>query len=159
MWVTIQRGWRLTERVNLTKVPKGVWLLTMCEYHIVSLCLYWCSSHLTMCLDSRLFRHVLLACLLHPKHSFKLGPNQYGIFGTNAGTDIREQANSDIWYIRQYYIMTAELGFQILVTKICNGGRISYILTNFISNVSPNKSKHFTHQLLNNLLPSAGQTI
>ncbi len=32
--------------------------------------------------------------------------------------------------------ISAERGYQILVTKICNGGRISHILTDFIPNIS-----------------------
>ncbi len=33
-------------------------------------------------------------------------------------------------------IISAECDYQILVTKKCNGGRISYILTKFIPNIS-----------------------
>ncbi len=55
-------------------------------------------------------------------------------------------------------VISAYCGYQILVTKLCNGGRISYILTNFIPNISALNSKRFTHKLLNNGLPSAGQT-
>ncbi len=40
-------------------------------------------------------------------------------------------------------IMSAECGYQVLVTKICRGGRNSYILTNFIPNFSALNSKHF----------------
>ncbi len=42
-------------------------------------------------------------------------------------------------------ILAAKCGYQILVTKICNGGRISYILTNFIPNITALNSKHFTY--------------
>ncbi len=42
------------------------------------------------------------------------------------------------------WIISAECGYQILVTKIGNGGRISNILTNFIFNISALNSKHFT---------------
>ncbi len=34
------------------------------------------------------------------------------------------------------YLISAECGYQILVTKICNGGRISYNLTDFFSKIS-----------------------
>ncbi len=33
-------------------------------------------------------------------------------------------------------MISAKCGYQILVTKICDGGRISYIITNFIPNIS-----------------------
>ncbi len=42
-------------------------------------------------------------------------------------------------------IISAECGYQILVTKICNEGRISYILTNFIPNISAMNIRHFTY--------------
>ncbi len=47
--------------------------------------------------------------------------------------------SADIVYI---YIMVAKSGYQILVTKVCNEGRISYIL--LFLNVSAVNSKHFT---------------
>ncbi len=47
-------------------------------------------------------------------------------------------------------IISAECGYQTLVIKICNGGRTSYILTNFISNISA---------LVHNRLLSVGQTV
>ncbi len=37
------------------------------------------------------------------------------------------------------YIILAECGYQILVTKICNGGRICFILTSLIPNISPDQ--------------------
>ncbi len=47
-------------------------------------------------------------------------------FMTDAHTDIREKEISDIQYIQYFiYIISAECGYQIFVTKICNGGRIS----------------------------------
>ncbi len=52
-------------------------------------------------------------------------------------------------------MISAECGYQILETKICNGGRISHILTN----ISALNSKHFTYSLLNKRQPSAGQTM
>ncbi len=65
------------------------------------------------------------------------GPTQMKFLG-HANGDIREQKNCDIRYIAQYYKynISAECGYQILVTKICNGGKISYILRNFIPNIS-----------------------
>ncbi len=42
------------------------------------------------------------------------------------------------------FIISAECGCQILVSKPCNGDRISYILTNFTLNISAFSSKHFT---------------
>ncbi len=47
--------------------------------------------------------------------------------------------SADIVYI---YIMATESGYQILVTKVCNEGRISYIL--LFLNVSAVSSKRFT---------------
>ncbi len=82
-----------------------------------------------------------------------------GIFGADA--DIREQENYDIRYICWYNRCTilTECGYEILVTKLCNGGRKSYIWTNFIPNISAMNSKQFTFWLLNNEPPSAGQTL
>ncbi len=40
---------------------------------------------------------------------------------------------------------------------MCNGGQISYILTNFTPNITAQNSKHFNYQFLNNRPPSAGQ--
>ncbi len=34
------------------------------------------------------------------------------------------------------YIIFAECGYQIFLTKICNGGRMSHILINIIPNIS-----------------------
>ncbi len=39
------------------------------------------------------------------------------------------------------YMTPAECGYQILVTQICEGGMVSYILTNFIPNLSALNSK------------------
>ncbi len=36
----------------------------------------------------------------------------------------------------RYIIVSAECAYQILVTEICNGCRISYFLTNLISNIN-----------------------
>ncbi len=58
-----------------------------------------------------------------------LGPNSYEIFG--ADNNIREQENSDIQYI-----------VQLSDTKICNGGRICYILINFPLNISALNSEN-----------------
>ncbi len=41
--------------------------------------------------------------------------------------------------------ISSECGYQILVTKIWNGGKISSILTNFIPNIRALNSKHFTY--------------
>ncbi len=41
--------------------------------------------------------------------------------------------------------MVAERGYQILVIKICNGGRVAYILTNFITNTSELNGKHLIY--------------
>ncbi len=57
------------------------------------------------------------------------------------------------------YVISAGCVYQKLVTKICNEVRISYILTNFISNICALNSKHFTYLLLTNGPPSAGQTM
>ncbi len=43
------------------------------------------------------------------------------------------------------HMKLTECCYLILVTKICNGGRISYILANFIPNISALNSKHLTH--------------
>ncbi len=53
----------------------------------------------------------------------------------DADTDISEQENSHTQYICQYIILS-ECGYLILVKEICNGDRISNILTNFIPNSS-----------------------
>ncbi len=45
-------------------------------------------------------------------------------------------------YIKIYIYVSARCGSQILVTNICDGGRISYILTNLIPNISALNSKH-----------------
>ncbi len=60
---------------------------------------------------------------------YTLGPDWYGIFGADDETDIREQENSDIFYIDWYcrYVILGICGCQILVTTICKGGRMSYI--------------------------------
>ncbi len=42
-------------------------------------------------------------------------------------------------------IISAECGYQILVTKTVNGRRISYILTNFTKNISALNSKYLTY--------------
>ncbi len=68
----------------------------------------------------------------------------------NLNSSISECPLSDI----SANITLAECGYQILVTKICNAGMISYIVTNFISNICALNSKH----LLYNKSPSAGQT-
>ncbi len=82
------------------------------------------------------------------KPHFILKSEQCGIFGAGADTDIREQENSDIWYICWYYVykILFESGDQILVTKICIEGRISHILTNFPPNITALYSKYFTDQ-------------
>ncbi len=43
------------------------------------------------------------------------------------------------------YVILAECGYEILVRKICIGGRISYILTNFIQNITVPNNKHLTY--------------
>ncbi len=61
-----------------------------------------------------------------------LWPNRYGIFGTDIDANFREEDNSNIKLfadIKYIFIISTECGYQILVTKICNGGRLSYILT------------------------------
>ncbi len=72
------------------------------------------------------------------------GSSRYGITGADADTDIRELENSEIRRIDQH-IISAECGYQILLTKICDGGGISYILKNFIPNISALNRKHSTH--------------
>ncbi len=60
------------------------------------------------------------------------------MFRADADTDISEQENSNIQYIGYYIcILSAECGYQMLVIKICNKGKISYIL-----------KQHFTEKLL-----------
>ncbi len=65
------------------------------------------------------------------------------IFQTGGDADIREQENSDIQNISADIL--AECNYQILKMKICNGGRVFYILTNFIPNISALKRKHFAY--------------
>ncbi len=83
------------------------------------------------------------------------------IRGADADTNIREQENSNIQYIAQYYmyIIATECGYQILMTKICNGGRVSYILTNLVLDINAVNGKHLTYKLSNNRPPSVVQTI
>ncbi len=47
------------------------------------------------------------------------------------------------WYFT--YIISAECGYQKLVTKTYNGGRTSHILTNFNPNLSALNIEHFTY--------------
>ncbi len=74
-------------------------------------------------------------------------------------TDVRflgsEKIPISVIYRLILFIVTAECGYQVLVTKTCNGGRISYILTNFIPKLSVLKGKHDVLQLLNNMLQTA----
>ncbi len=51
------------------------------------------------------------------------------------------------WYCT--YVISTECGYQVLVTKTCYGGRISYVLTNIILNFSALRSKHFTYESWN----------
>ncbi len=51
---------------------------------------------------------------------------------------------SNIFWPLQIYMISSECGFQILMTKICHGRRMSYILTSLIPN-SLLSSKHFTY--------------
>ncbi len=81
-------------------------------------------------------------------------PDRYGIFGANADNNNRKKENSDIRYIGQYSIQYAECGYQICVSKICNGGRMSNKLN---PNIIVEKSKHFRFYQLIKGLPSAGQ--
>ncbi len=53
--------------------------------------------------------------------------------------------SADILYI---CIILPECGYQMLVTKMCNGGWISYILKSFISDISALNSKYFTYQFV-----------
>ncbi len=70
-----------------------------------------------------------------------LGPDWKGIFGADVNTNTGEQENSDIWYYTS--IKSVECCYQIFVTKICHGGRMSNISTNFTPNISALNSKHF----------------
>ncbi len=73
-------------------------------------------------------------------------PIDYGIFGANDDTNIREKKILIFDMLASIvYIISVECGYQIHMTKICNGGRISYILTNFILNISALNSKPFTN--------------
>ncbi len=101
---------------------------------------------------------------IHTSNNSVISGGPTGIFGAN--TDYREQEHSNICYICIYTcIIMDECGHQILVTKICNRGRICEILTNFIPNMSALNSKHLIHYycikiwLLNIGLPSDGQTV
>ncbi len=47
----------------------------------------------------------------------------------------------NIRYISQYYKISAECGYQVLVIKICNGDGIFYIWTNSTPNMSAHHSK------------------
>ncbi len=69
------------------------------------------------------------------------------ISGAHVNIDIREQENSEIRYIGRYdvYVTSAGWGFQISVTTTCSGGKISYIFTNCIPNISALISIHITY--------------
>ncbi len=65
-----------------------------------------------------------------------------GLYEADASTDIREQEDSKVIYISRLYIhIIDDFGYQVLVRKICNGGRISDIFTNSIPNISTLNSK------------------
>ncbi len=53
--------------------------------------------------------------------------------------------NRLIFYI--YSIISAECGYRVFVTRICNGGRISYLL-NFISKLKCTEQKTLTFHLM-----------
>ncbi len=72
------------------------------------------------------------------------------IFWAHVDAVIKEYENVNIQYIKIFniYKKSTECGYQIVVTKICNEGRISYIeqsFSNFIPNISALNSKHFTY--------------
>ncbi len=73
-------------------------------------------------------------------------PDRHEIFGANAS--ITGQGKFQISDILPGIMCTvsvsAECAYQILVIKMYNGGRISYILRNLIPNISALSSKHFT---------------
>ncbi len=74
-------------------------------------------------------------------------------------TDVRADAIWDFWgqytdsRVQEKYniqctgrLYQLNVVYQILVTKICGGGRISHILTNFIPNISALNSEHFPYK-------------
>ncbi len=67
-------------------------------------------------------------------------------FGANTHTNKWGVRKSDLRYISagivHLHIISTECGYQVLLTKTCNGGTISDIL-NFIANLSTLKSKHY----------------
>ncbi len=80
------------------------------------------------------------------------GPTDIRFLGADANTDIREQEYSNIQYPIYrliLYIISAQCVYQILVRRNCHEGRISYILTNFIPNISALNGERFTYQLFN----------
>ncbi len=66
-------------------------------------------------------------CSLFLKILNNLGLDQYGIFEADADINIREEENDNIRYVSAHilYVKYFECGYQIHVTKTCNGGRIS----------------------------------
>ncbi len=99
---------------------------------------WWCSVLSKSWLTASSFLFLLYTFAVTTCGMFVVETDWYRIFGADVDADIREQDNSDMRNIGQcyIYIVPAECGYQLLVTKIRNAGRISYILTNFIPNIS-----------------------
>ncbi len=76
-------------------------------------------------------------CVIIKIYSGVTRPDPNGNFRADANADMREQENYCIRYIGILDItITTECGYQMLVTTICNGSKISHILTNFIPNIN-----------------------
>ncbi len=93
--------------------------------------------------------------ILHKQKTF-IRPDHCGILGADA--DIcrlmsciwYRLGNIKFWYINRYYLyMFSDRVDQTLVTKICDGGRMSDIWQNFLPNIRALNRKHLTYYLWN----------
>ncbi len=128
-----------------------LWLLgddvfLLCDDQILNRCPLWFAP-----LNFLLSLQILHVCSQNQQHfkSFTSGPNQYGIFGADANTILgsKKTLTYDILVNILHtvlYIKSTECGYQILGTKICYWGRLSYILRKFYSNTGALNCKYFT---------------
>ncbi len=90
-----------------------------------------------------LMAHIFVV-LVVVKHSVSLTATDFQTRPMQVDTVIWGLENSYGRYISWYqvHINSSECGYQILVIKTCNAGRISNIWTNFTLNISALNSKH-----------------
>ncbi len=81
-------------------------------------------------------------------------------FGADARTDIKGARKFRFRYICRCYVnILGECGYQILVTKVCNGGWISYQFVSKHQWTEENKLHFLVIKNKKNKPPSAGQTM